>query len=105
MEYLNESTFENFINNNKNVVVDFFADWCGPCKMLAPILEELSNDYKDMDIKIVKLNVDEAGNIAQKFDIMSIPTIIFFQNGKVKDTTIGLVSKEVLNNKIQDLIK
>ncbi|HNZ86844.1 MAG TPA: thioredoxin [bacterium] len=105
MEYLNESTFENFINNNKNVVVDFFADWCGPCKMLAPILEELSNDYKDKDIKIVKLNVDEAGNIAQKFDIMSIPTIIFFQNGKVKDTTIGLVSKEVLNNKIQDLIK
>lgn len=105
MEHLNDSNFENFIKENKNVVVDFFADWCGPCKMLAPILEELSEEYKDKDIKIVKLDVDGAGNTAAKFDVMSIPTIIFFQDGKLKDTSIGLVSKDILKNKIQDLIK
>jgi len=105
MEYLNDTSFENFIKENKNVVVDFFADWCGPCKMLGPIVEELSEEYKDKGVKIVKVNVDESGKVAQKFDIMSIPTIIFFQNELVKDTLIGLVTKENLENKIKDLIK
>ncbi|MDD4289677.1 MAG: thioredoxin [Patescibacteria group bacterium] len=105
MEYLNDSNFDNFIKENNNVVVDFFADWCGPCKMLSPIIEELSESYKDKGLKIVKVNVDEASTIAQKFDIMSIPTIIFFQDGKIKDTIIGLVTKEVFENKIRDLIK
>ncbi|HNV97028.1 MAG TPA: thioredoxin [bacterium] len=105
MEYLNDSNFDNFIKENNNVIVDFFADWCGPCKMLSPIIEELSEIYKDKDVKIVKVNVDEASAVSQKFDIMSIPTIIFFQDGKIKDTIIGLVTKETFENKIKDLIQ
>ncbi len=105
MEYLNDSNFENFVKSHKNIVVDFFAEWCGPCKMLSPIIEELSEEYKDKEIKIVKVNVDEAGNAAQKFDVMSIPTIVFIKDGIVKDVSIGLISKDNIKNKIEDLLK
>lgn len=105
MEHLNDSSFDNFIKENKNVVVDFFADWCGPCKMLSPVIEELAETYKDRGIKIVKVNVDESSAIAQKFDIMSIPTVIFFVDAQIKDTLVGLATKEALENKIKDLIK
>lgn len=105
MEHLNDSNFENFIKSHKNVVVDFFASWCRPCKMLAPVIEELADEYKDKEIKIVKVDVDEARQIAQKFDIMSIPTMVFIQNEKIKDTVVGLLTKDAIKNKIQELIK
>lgn len=76
------------------VIVDFYADWCGPCKMLAPVLEELAGEYND--IKIVKLNIDEAGDTANSYDVRSIPTVILFKNGEVQSQIVGFRSKEAL---------
>ena len=103
-EIIKDTNFESILKNNKYVLVDFFAQWCGPCKMLAPIMDELSEEYKDK-IKIVKLDVDESPETAKKFDIMSIPTIIFFENGVAKDTLMGLVAKNILKEKIDQFTK
>lgn len=103
-EILKDTNFEETLKNNKYVLVDFFAQWCGPCKMLAPIMDELSEEYKDK-IKIVKLDVDESPETARKFDIMSIPTMIFFESSVAKDTAMGLISKDILKEKIDKFIK
>lgn len=104
LEILKDTNFDETLKNNKHVLVDFFAQWCGPCKMLAPIIDELSEEYKDK-IKIVKVNVDEAIETSKKFDIMSIPTLIFFEGGAAKDTLMGLVSKDILKEKIENFIQ
>lgn len=98
-------TDENFnqeaLASNIPVLVDFYADWCGPCKMLAPIIETLATEYEGK-IKIGKLNVDNAPNTAQNYGIMSIPTLLYIKNGKVVNKSTGVVSKatieEILNN-------
>lgn len=82
------------------VLVDFYADWCGPCKMIAPIVAELADEYAGV-IKIGKLNVDEQPETAQKYRVMSIPTLILFKNGEAVDTTVGLVTKKVLQDKLE----
>ena len=89
--HADESNFDELIKENA-VIVDMFATWCGPCKMLGPIVEELASQYKN--IKFVKLDVDECENIARKFGVMSIPTIIKFQNGQEIDRKIGYINKE-----------
>ncbi len=104
-EILNDSNFENFIKENENVVVDFFAEWCGPCKMLAPIIDELAEEYQDQNIKLVKVNIDESRSLAEKFDVMSIPTIVYLKKGEVQDTDMGLVPKNSLKEKINTLLK
>ena len=81
------------------VVVDFWAPWCGPCKAIAPILEELAEEMGDA-VKICKVNVDNNSEIAGKFEIRAIPTILIFKNGAVADTVVGLSSKEDLKAKI-----
>jgi len=81
------------------VIVDFYADWCGPCKMMAPIIEELANEYNG-SVKIGKLNVDDNPATAQKYRVMSIPTILFIKNGTIIDTIIGAVSKNQIVDKI-----
>ena len=78
------------------VLVDFYAEWCGPCKMIAPILEEISNERDD--IKIVKVNTDEFESLAQKYGIMSIPTMILFVDGKEQAKSIGFIPKEEIIN-------
>ena len=85
------------------VVVDFWAEWCMPCKMLNPIIQELSKDY-DGKVKFAKLNVEEGQAIASNFGVMSIPTVIIFQKGKIKDQVVGLVAKDVLKKKINSVL-
>lgn len=76
------------------VLVDFYADWCGPCKMVAPVIEEIANEYQD--IKVAKLNIDNASDIAAKYGVMSIPTIILFKNGEEDGRIVGFRSKDAL---------
>ena len=82
------------------VLVDFWAQWCGPCKQLSPIVDELADDLAGK-LKVVKVNVDEAGELAANHNIMSIPTLIVFKNGKVVDQFVGAMGKSVLLAKIQ----
>ncbi len=85
------------------VVVDFWAEWCGPCKMMLPIVEELSGEYEGK-VKIVKLNVDEAEDIPAQFGIRNIPTLLFFKNGEVVDKQVGAAPKQVLAQKIDAIL-
>lgn len=80
---------------NLPVLVDFYADWCGPCKMVAPVLEELASEYGDK-LKIVKVNVDTQSELAMQFRVVTIPTMIVFENGEIRDSFIGYRSKEEL---------
>ncbi len=94
MELLNEKNFQEKISKGV-VVVDFFATWCGPCRMLAPILEDVQEELKDQ-AHIFKVDVDENEKLARSFGIMSIPTIIVFVNGEMKDKRVGLMMKDEL---------
>lgn len=94
---------EEALRSDVLVLVDFYADWCGPCKMLGPVVEELAAEYEGK-VKIGKLNVDENGNTAAKYNVMTIPTLIFIKNGNVAESIVGVVSKEVLVEKINNLM-
>ena len=87
------------LNSDKITIVDFYADWCGPCKMMAPIIDKIAEENND--IKVGKLNVDEAGDIAGQFNIMSIPTIVVFKNGKEFKRFVGVTSKDNIINAIK----
>lgn len=91
---LNNDNFnKEAVNTDKVVLIDFYADWCGPCKMMSPIIDKIAEEL-DGNVKICKLNVDEAQDMAMKYNVMSIPTLIIFKNGSVVDTIVGLRSKE-----------
>ena len=95
----NENDFNSLIQDDL-VLVDFYADWCGPCKMLAPILEEVASDRDS--VKIVKINVDENENLAREFSIMSIPTLMLFKNGNQISRKVGFMQKEALDDWLND---
>jgi thioredoxin 1 len=100
---INESQFETEVTQAASpVVVDFYATWCGPCKMLSPMLDELAGTLTNK-IKFVKINVDQAPSLSQRFGIQAIPTLIFFKNGKVADKLIGLPSKDTLKTHLDSL--
>jgi thioredoxin 1 len=96
---MTDATFKEMIQNHPLVVVDCWAPWCGPCRMVAPIIEELSRDYVGR-ILFGKLNVDENREVSMQYDIMSIPTLLVFKNGKLVDTIIGAMTKKRLEQKI-----
>lgn len=95
---INKEKFKETIKKDK-VLVDCYADWCGPCRMLGPIVDEISEEIKDCDF--YKLNVDEEEDVAREYGIMTIPTLLLFENGKLVDKSIGLRSKEELIEFIQ----
>lgn len=88
------------LESNIPVLVDFYADWCGPCKMVAPIVAELADEYAGV-FKIGKLNVDQESATAEKYRVMSIPTLIIFKNGAPVDTVVGAVPKKALIDKLE----
>ena len=97
---LNDSNFDEAINGDKPVLVDFWAEWCGPCKMIGPVVEELAGDYEGKAI-VAKLNVDENPLVTARFGVRSIPTLLVFKNGQVVDKQVGAVPKSVLSQKLQ----
>ena len=104
MIQLNDADFEDqVINSDLPVLVDFWAVWCGPCKMIAPELEKLSDEKKDV-LKIGKLNVDENRDTAIKYGISSIPTLLLFKDGKIAKKLIGAMSKDKILNEISSYL-
>ncbi len=101
VKQIGEKEFEDMIlNETAPVLVDFFADWCGPCKMLAPVLEELADDIGEQAV-IVKVNVDENQELAMRYQVMSVPSILIFKNGKQINSSVGFKSKEQLKELLQ----
>lgn len=94
------TNFTELLQDSKLVIVDFWAVWCGPCRMISPILDELEEEMADQ-ITVVKVNVDDADEIAAQFRIMSIPTLLFFKGGQVVDKTVGAMPKPALMERIK----
>ena len=103
---VNDSNFEEKVLNNKNIVLcDFWAEWCGPCKQISPILEELSEELQEDKITIAKVNIDENPETPSKYGVMSIPSLLLFKEGKLVSTQIGLQQKSELKSWIDTYIK
>ena len=101
---ISDASFDNdVLKSDLPVLVDFWAEWCGPCKMLAPTVEKLANEYNGK-LKVFKLNVDDNPNAASKFGIQAIPTLLLFKNGANADRIIGVVPEKDLRNRIEKVI-
>jgi thioredoxin 1 len=104
LKNVNSSSFDtDVLSSKKPTVVDFWAEWCGPCKALAPVLEEIAKEMGEK-AQIVKVNVDEAGELAQQYGIRGIPTLIFFKDGQVKKTLVGNQPKNEILKSINEII-
>ena len=98
---LNDKNFEDeVIKSDKPVIVDFYADWCGPCKMMTPIVSQIAGENMDT-IKVCKLNIDENTSTAMKYRVLSIPTLVFFKGGEMLGRIVGAVSKSMVDQKVQ----
>ena len=95
------TNFEQLLQSDKLVIVDFWATWCGPCRMLSPVLDMVEEEMAGQ-IEVVKVNVDDADEVAAQFRIMSIPTLLFFKNGQLVDKTVGAMPKPALVEKIKE---
>jgi len=101
---ITDNNFESeVIKSDKPVLIDFWAAWCGPCKMIAPIVEEIASDYQDK-VKVGKLDVDENQETSIKYGVRSIPTLLIFKDGKLKETIIGAVPKSQIIQKLNSSI-
>jgi thioredoxin 1 len=103
VEFTDANFQEIAVNTDQPVMVDFWAEWCGPCRMVAPIIEELANDFAGKAI-VGKVNVDNNNEISAKYGIRNIPTILFLKNGEVMDKQVGAVQKAVLAEKLEKLL-
>jgi thioredoxin 1 len=100
---LNEANFEKEVtHSDKPVIVDFWAEWCGPCKMIAPLLDEIAREKADT-VKIAKVNVDENQSLSSKYNIRAIPSLLFFKNGQLRDQVTGMTSKKDLLGRLAAL--
>ena len=100
---ITDANFKELVSGDKPVVVDFWAEWCGPCRMITPIIEELAAEYEGKAI-IGKVNVDENDEITGKFGIRNIPTILYFKNGEMVDKFVGAAQKSVLEDKLKAIL-
>lgn len=104
MQEVSAANFESeVLKSNLPVLVDFWAPWCGPCRMIAPVVEAISNEFAGK-IKVVKLNTDDSPQIAAQYQIMGIPTLMFFKSGKVVDRITGYVDQKTLSNKVKEFL-
>ena len=100
---LNESNFDRELTqDDKPMIVDFWAEWCGPCKMIAPLLDEIAREKKGA-VKVAKVNVDDNQSLSFKYNIRAIPALLFFKNGQLRDQIIGVTSKKDLLNRLEAL--
>ena len=100
---VNNQNLAEVLASSPVVLIDFWATWCGPCRMLAPVVEEVAAEFEGKAV-VAKCNVDEAREVAMQYRIMSIPTLIYFKNGEVADQTVGVVSKENIVSKLNNLL-
>ncbi|MDD4610701.1 MAG: thioredoxin [Patescibacteria group bacterium] len=101
MKFTKENFSQEVEKANGLVLVDFFAEWCGPCKLLSPIIEELADEYKDKNVKIGKFNVEDSEEISNKYNVMGVPMLILFKNGEIVEQATGLKPKQ----EIKDIIE
>jgi thioredoxin len=101
---INQENFESeVLHSNQPVLLDFWAGWCGPCKMLAPALDEIAVEQEGR-VKVAKVNVDANPELAARFDIQSIPTLLYFAGGELRDKTVGVVGKRVIVSKLENFV-
>lgn len=101
---IKSETFDSFVNQpDKTVLVDFWASWCGPCRMLSPVVDEVSQEHADT-LSVGKVNVDDCPDLARKFGVMSIPTLLLFKDGQLVDQQVGYMPKEKLNQMVEKVL-
>ena len=101
---ITDSKFDELLQSNKPLVVDFWAEWCGPCKMIGPIIEELALEYEGK-VTIGKMDVDDNNEVPTRFGIRNIPTLLFFKNGQMVDKQVGAAQKSALAQKVEALLQ
>jgi len=100
---ITDANFKEYLNSDKPLVIDFWAEWCGPCRMISPIVDELYKEY-DGKVNIGKVNVDENDEIPAKYGIRNIPTLLFFKDGELVDKHVGAATKSTIGDKIEALL-
>ena len=101
---ITDANFEELLGTGKPMVLDFWAEWCGPCRMVSPIIDELAQEYEGR-VTIGKMNVDENDDVVGRFGIRNIPTVIFFKTGEMVDKIVGATSKDKFKEKVENLLK
>ena len=99
-----DANFEELVNSGKPMVLDFWAEWCGPCRMVSPIIDELATEYEGR-VTIGKMNVDESDDVVGRFGIRNIPTVLFFKDGKMVGKVVGATAKDKFVEKIEAMLK
>ena len=104
MHTVTDNNFQEILASAGVVLVDFWAAWCGPCRMLSPTVDDIAEAYAGKGVEVAKCNVDDCEEVAEQFGIRSIPTLLFFKNGELADKTVGLVGKAEIENKLNALL-